>query len=250
MDANTNTHLLLIAAPSAHGKTASLRNLRNPGGVIYANFEAGKSVPFKNQFMKGADGKPQFVMTDPKQLPELIAYSEELPDVHTIVVDSLTFMMSMYCSVHVMTASDTQKAWGQYKEFFLNLMGQTVASSSKSIIFTAHTTDEYNETTMKTETMVKVQGSLMALGIEAFFSVVVAAKKKALKDLEAYQSPLLTITPQEEALGFKYVFQTQLTKDSVTERIRSPIDMWQPNETFINNDAQLVMDRLDEYYNN
>lgn len=62
------------------------------------------------------------------------------------------------------------------------------------------------------------------------------------------QSKLLTITPEEEALGFKYVYQTRLTKDTVGERIRSPLGMWDTKETFIDNNLQLVFDRLHEYY--
>jgi len=77
---------------------------------------------------------------------------------------------------------------------------------------------------------------------------VIAAKKVALNDLENYQSDLLNITPQEEALGFKYVFQTMITKDTVNERLRGPLDLFAPNETFIDNNMQLVLDRLHEYY--
>ena len=46
----------------------------------------------------------------------------------------------------------------------------------------------------------------------------------------------------------KYVFQTRLTKETVYERIRSPMGMFQINETYIDNDVQLVLNRLREYY--
>ena len=68
---------------------------------------------------------------------------------------------------------------------------------------------------------------------------------KALKD---YSSELLTITPEEEALGFKYVFQTKLTKETVNERLRGPLGLWTTKETFIDNNMQLVIARLREYY--
>lgn len=123
-----------------------------------------------------------------------------------------------------------------------------VARSTKNIIFTAHTLDQLNETDMVMETKIPVKGSLKNNGIESFFSVVIAAKKVTLKTLEGYSNDLLTITPQEEALGFKYVFQTQLTKDTVGERIRGPMGMWTPDETFIDNNVQLVLNRLHEYY--
>lgn len=77
---------------------------------------------------------------------------------------------------------------------------------------------------------------------------MVSTKKVPIKDLKGYSSDLLTITPQEEALGFKHVFQTQLTKDTVGERIRSPLGMFSKEQTYMNNDAQLLLDHLGEYY--
>lgn len=63
-----------------------------------------------------------------------------------------------------------------------------------------------------------------------------------------YSNDLLNITPDEEALGFKYVFQTRLTKDTVGERMRGPLGLFETKETFIDNNAQLVLNRLHDYY--
>ena len=70
----------------------------------------------------------------------------------------------------------------------------------------------------------------------------------ALKALKDYGSDLLTITPEEEALGFKYVFQTKITKETVNERLRGPLGLFDTKETFIDNNIQLVLNRLKEYY--
>ena len=83
---------------------------------------------------------------------------------------------------------------------------------------------------------------------ESYFSLVIATKKVPLKTLKDYQSDLLTITPEEQALGFKYVFQTKLTKETVGERLRGPLGMFDTKETFTDNNAQLVMNRLHSYY--
>lgn len=80
------------------------------------------------------------------------------------------------------------------------------------------------------------------------FSVVISTKKVKLKDLEKYKNDLLTITEDDEDIGFKYVFQTRLTKDTVNERIRAPEGMWARNETFIDNDVSLVLNRIHEHY--
>jgi len=98
------------------------------------------------------------------------------------------------------------------------------------------------------ETKVPVKGSLKNNGIESYFTIVLASKKVPLKTLREYGSPLLTITPEEEALGYKYVFQTKLTKETVHERLRGPLGLWDTKETFIDNNMQLVLNRLHEYY--
>ena len=78
--------------------------------------------------------------------------------------------------------------------------------------------------------------------------MVISTKKVPLKALRDYNSDLLNITSDEEALGFKYVFQTRLTKDTVGERMRGPLGLFETKETFIDNNAQLVLNRLHEYY--
>ena len=130
------------------------------------------------------------------------------------------------------------------------LMSQMVAKSTKNVIFLAHTANIYNEGELVTETMVKVKGSLMNNGIESFFGTVISTKKMPLSKLTEMvaDSPLFTVTEEEELVGFKYVFQTRLTKDTVNERIRSPMSMWSPKETYIDNNAQNVLERLREYY--
>lgn len=215
--------------------------LKNPEGVMYLNCEAGKRLPFNAKFK-------QFTITDPLQINEAFAKAEEMPEIHTIVVDSLTYMMDMYESVYVVNSSNTMKAWGDFAQFFKNLMQQYVAKSTKQVIFTAHTKSDLNESEMVMETYVPVKGAIKNNGVESYFTVVIASKKVPLKTLKEYQSGLLTITPEEEALGFKYVFQTKLTKDTVNERLRGPLGLFDTKETYTDNNMQLIFDRLQEYY--
>lgn len=158
-------------------------------------------------------------------------------------------MMEQYESQYVIPSTNTMKSWGNYSQFFKTLMQDQVAKSTKNIIFITHTMDVVNEAEMINETMATVKGSLKNVGLEAFFTTVISSKKLPLTKLTAYQNPLLTITEDDEILGFKYVFQTKLTKDTVNERMRSHLGLWKKEETYINNDVQLVLDRLNEYYN-
>ena len=241
MEQTYNDHLVLLCGKSATGKSASLMGLEKPEGVMYLNCESGKKLPFKAKFK-------QYTITDPYQVLEAFDAAETMDGIHTIVVDSLTYLLDMFESLYVLNSANTMKAWGDFAQYFKQLMQQKVASSSKSVIFIAHTSDTLNEGEMVMETKVPVKGSLKNNGIESYFTVVIASKKVPLKTLSIYKSDLLTITPEEEALGFKYVFQCRITKDSVNERLRGPLGLFSTQETFIDNNMQNVLDRLKDYY--
>ncbi len=238
-----NDHLILIGGKSATGKSASLMPIDLPEGVIYLNAENGKKLPFKSKFK-------ELTVTDPSQVYQAFAEAERMPNVHTIIIDTITYLMDMFESTKVLTAENTMKAWSHYAQFVKVLMSQIVAKSTKNVIFLGHTADVLNEADMVNETVVKVKGSLMNNGLESFFTNVISTKKMVLTKFNEQNanSPLFTITPEDELNGFKYVYQTRLTKDTVNERIRSPMGMWAFNETFIDNNIQFVINRLHEYY--
>lgn len=98
-----NDHLVLLCGKSATGKSASLMGLQNPEGVMYLNCEAGKKLPFKAKFK-------QYVITDPLQINEAFDAAENMPEVHTIVVDSLTYLLDMYESTYVLNAANGMQA--------------------------------------------------------------------------------------------------------------------------------------------
>lgn len=242
MDNKRNDHLVLICGMSGTGKSASLMNLKNPEGVMYLNTEAGKRLPFKSKFK-------EYTITDPHQIPDAFNHAEGMDNIHTIVIDSLVMMMDMFESKYIIGSANSMQGWSAYSQFFKNLMNQSVASSTKNTIFTSHVMDILNDKEMSMERLVKVKGSLMNTSIEAFFSVVIATKKMPLNKLEKYTNDLLIITEEDKLLGFKYVFQVKLTKDTINERIRGPLGMWNTNETYIDNCAQKLLNRLKDYYN-
>lgn len=236
-----NDYLILVSGKSATVKSASLANLRNPEQGMYINCESGKKLPFKSKF------KYNVVLQNPLQLQQCFDKAESDPDIKFIIVDTLTFLLDMYVSQYVKNAADGRKAWGDFAEYFRNMMQGMVAGSTKTVIFLAHTLDVYNETTMMNDTFIPVAGSLKNQGIEAWFSLVISTKKiKVTEDLVDHK--LLTVTPRDRAVGYKHVFQTLITKESTGERIRGPMGMFEDHETFMNNDIQMVIDRLHEYY--
>ena len=241
MSEQCNDNLVLISGKSATGKSASLMGFTNPEGVMYLNCESNKKLPFKSKFQ-------EFSITDPLQVYEAFEEAENMPDIHTIVVDTSTYLMDLFESVYVIPAADGRKAWGEYSQYWKNLMQQYVAKSSKNVIFLAHTGDVMNEGDQVMETFVPVKGALKNQGIESYFSTVVSTKRVTLTELKKYKNQHLTITPEDELVGFKYVFQTKLTKKTTGERIRSSLGMFTEQETFIDNNAQNIVDILNDYY--
>lgn len=240
-DVTQNKRLLLIMGETGTGKSASLREIENPTGVLYLNCEAGKDLPFRDKFRKE-------IITDPNQIFDLIDEAEEDPKIHTVVIDSISMLMEMYESVHIIGATDTRSKWVDYNQFVKELMQQYIATSEMRFIVLAHTNAELNEETGIREVSIPVKGALKKNGLEAFFSVAVATKKVPTKKLAKYKNDLLNITPREEAVGFKYVFQTLPTKETIGERMRGPFDLFTDEETFIDNNAGMLLDVLDEYH--
>lgn len=236
-----NPQLVLISGESAGGKSASLRNLRNQEGWLYMNCESGKRLPFKNSF-------ECVNISDPIDIYGGFDYVKGNDQKIGVIVDTTTFMMDMFESVYVVNAPNTQSAWGAYAQFWKNLMQQYVAPLGKPVIMLAHIQDVFDEKNNEMKTQVPVKGSLKANGIEAYFSTNVIAKKMPLRDLEDYKNDMLHIDEEEELLGFKHVFQTRLTKKTINTRIRSPMGMFTKEQTFIDNDCQVLLDHLKEFY--
>ena len=235
-------HLVMIVGESATGKSASLRNLPNHSRVAYLNCESGKKLPFRNKFAT-------IVVTDPYQVFDAFDEIEANPgSFDYIVIDTLTFLMEMYESIYVLNSANTMQAWSNYAQFFKELMQSKVANCKIPVIILAHTRRDLNESTMEYDVAVPVKGALKNNGLEAYFSTIVACKKVSTKELEKYKSDLLTITEEDEMLGYKHVFQTRLTKATKNDRIRSPMDMFTVQQTYIDPDAALLMQHLVEYY--
>lgn len=241
MAQNINDQLVLISGESGTGKSASLADLEDHSRTMYLNCESGKRLPFKNKFKS-------YTITDPYQVNEGFQHANGNPDFDTIIVDTLTFLMDMFESNYVIGSANTMQGWSNYAQFFKNLMQNHVANSDKQVIFLAHTRQDLDEKAMEMKTVVPIKGALKNNGIEAYFSTVVSTKKMSLKDLKDYSSNLLNITERDEMLGFKHVFQTQPTKATLGERIRSPMGLFTTAQTYMDNDVQLLLNHMRAYY--
>lgn len=235
---------ILVAGESGTGKSASLRNLRGQEGVLYINCEGGKPLPFKNKFKR-------VTIDDPREIFDLYQQVMDNPGrFHTIVTDTVSFMMDRFESVHVIGSSNTMAQWGAYGQFFKTLMYDYVAKFDGYSVMLGHLDSVLDENTGKFSYSVPVKGALKKNGLEAYFTTVVVAKKATIKEIEkdAKEGKLLTLTERDQNLGYKHVFQTRTTKATVGDRIRSPFGLFSDEETYIDNDVQLVIDKLVGYY--
>lgn len=239
--ANNNRRIALIMGPPANGKSTSLRNLKKPAGVVYFNTDR-KELPFKSAFMNVQINDPYEILS---YMDEISAQPKET--VHTIIIDTITFLMDMFETKYVVNAANTQAMWGQYAQFYKQVIDKAL-SMDKNIIFLAHEKKVMNADDMVLETKVPVKGSVGNTGVEANFEVVLSAKKITTAKLEYLDKTPLLVNDDEEGLGLMYVFQTKIDKNTLNERMRSPFGMWGKDEKYINNDIQSVIDRLDSYY--
>lgn len=243
-EGGTNDYAILIRGGSGEGKSASLRNIRDQKDWMVTNTEAGKKLPFRNQFNV-------FPITDPYEVYAAIDAIHAAPeDWKGLVVDTASFLMDQFESAYIVGAANGQKAWGDYAQFFKNLMQQYIGKLDCPVLMLSHAREMVNEASGERIIQAAVKGSLANHGMEAYFTTVISVKKMSIKDLEAqpYDDQLLRITEDERIDGYKHVFQTRPTKKTVGERIRSPIGMFTREQTFMDNDAQLLLDHVKAYY--
>jgi len=233
--------VIVVTGISGSGKSTALRNMDN---VVHLNCEEGKDILFtlKNkQFFKSTH------ITTPMQVIEYIQLAEDKPQVQTIVIDGLNYLMDMYESQFIYKSADTRSAWQDYGQFYKDLV-HNIAVSSKDFIILAHVAYRYNEQNMAIEATIPVKGALAKAGLEASFTTIIGADIVKIEDLEKYSNPLLNITEDDKEDGFKYVLQTRKFADTKNTLIKVPMGVFARNEAFIDSDMALVMQRLREYY--
>lgn len=237
-------HLLMCCGFPSAGKSTALMNLKNPEGVFYLGTESNKPLPFPDKFKKLTEG-----LQNPNDVFQLFHQLEEMPEIHTVVVDSINFLMDMFETMNIVGAKDSRAEWGNYQQFFKRIMQEYVSKSKKNWIFTAHVNAELLPTG-DYRYSVPVKGALKAQGLEAYFSIIVYARNMSLKELEPYQTDesLFKLTVKEERNKTKRVFQCDVTPDMVQSGIRAPIGCFNDSQIFMDNDFDKLLSHLDSYY--
>lgn len=234
-----NKNIVLVMGKPNSGKSSALRNL-DQSSMVYLNTDL-KETPFRDKFMASVEVANAY---------DVLGFIQDIEGNDTAkggILDTITFLMSMYERQYVINAADTQKAWGNYGNFYRELI-HAIKSGTKDYAVLAHEETILNKTEMVMEAKVPIKGAVGKIGVEADFTTIVAAKQMPIKQLEKYENELLTITDEEREDGVKYVFCTRVTADTAGEKMRSAMGLWKREELFIDNDLKLVFDRLKQYY--
>ena len=237
-----NKNLVLILGKPNTGKSASLRNLPQKT-MAYLNADL-KEIPFQSNFASSVE------IADALEVLDYIDAIEEEAGITGGVLDTITFLMQMYERQYVVPFAGTktgQSAWGDYGNFYRNMIHKLKAGS-KNYAILAHEASEYNELNSRMDSYVPIKGAVGKVGVEADFTTILSSKQMPVKTLEKYPNDLLKITDTEREDGVKYVFQTRITKDSTGEKMRSAMGLWSREELYIDNDLQLVFERLNKFY--
>lgn len=235
-----NKNVVLICGEPNTGKSTSLMLLRNQEKMAYLNCDL-KELPFKSKFAVNVE------VSDAYNVLDFIDEIEGQPGIEGGVLDTITFLMQMFERQYVSTAKDTQKAWGNYGNFYRDLIHR-LKSGTKDYAVLAHVDTVYNETKMAMDSKVPIKGAVGKVGIEADFTTILTTKQMPIKKLEGFENDLLHISDDEKEDGFKYVFVTRVSKDSVGEKMRSAMGLWTRKELYIDNDLNQVFARLKQYY--
>ena len=208
--------------------------------MVYLNTDL-KELPFRSRFLKNVEVK------DALDVLTYIQDIENAEQVEGAVLDTITFLMSMYERQYVSNSANTQKAWGDYATFYKEFI-HAIKAGTKDYAILAHEDTLLNEQTMQMESKVPVKGSVGKIGVEADFTTILSTKQMPIKKLEGFENELLHITDEEREDGFKYVFCTRVTKETIGEKMRSAMGLWSRKELYIDNDLNQVFNRLKEYY--
>lgn len=152
-----NKFIVLVMGKPNTGKTTSLRNLPQES-MVYLNTDL-KEIPFRDRFMSSVE------VADAYDIHSYIEEIENTPEVTGAVLDTLTFLMSMYERQYVINAANTQKAWGDYGNFYRDFI-HNIKAGSKHYVIMAHEETILNEQSMNLESKVPVKGAVGKVGVK------------------------------------------------------------------------------------
>lgn len=135
----TNKNIVMVMGKPNTGKSTALRNLHQES-MVYLNADL-KEIPFKDKFLSNVE------IADAYHTIGYIQDIEANTEVTGAVLDTLTFLMSMYERQYVVPLAGTkqgQSAWGDYGNFYSEVI-HAIKSGTKDYVILAHESVSLNE---------------------------------------------------------------------------------------------------------
>ena len=250
----SNKLTILIEGNSGAGKTSSFANLPNQESVLFLNCE-GKELPYKHNFCHYQITDPYQVVSAMNKLlkdePFKHPKTGEMVQIKAVVMDSFTFLMDMFEALYIRPAADTRAAWGEYGNYIRELMQNQVTKLHIPFVATTHVVTNDDMEAMEKVSRAAIKGSVgKGNGLESFFTTVLYAKQMRLRDIEPYleKATLLTLTEEEQFDEKKHVFVTRPAKQHSGDRIKSPRGMFGMNDLYVDNDVNLLINHINNFY--
>lgn len=212
---------IMVIGESGTGKSTSIRNL-DPEATFLIQI-VNKPLPFrgaKKKFIlatKDQEGN-KFITDDFEKVGKIIEKINKNPKIKTLIIDDFQYVMS----IEYMRRAE-EKGWQKFTDIaahvFQILEKNLYAREDLNVILLTHAAiDEYGR--MKAKTIGKMIDEKITI------------------------EGLCTIVLQAKMVDDKYMFQTQSDPTTIA---KSPMGMFE--EKLIPNDLKLVIDRIEEYYN-
>jgi len=218
---------ILVIGESGSGKSTATRNL-NPKETFYINV-IGKPLPFKgwkSKFVTYNKETKKGNLITANEAPTisaiLIAVSEKMPEIKTIIIDDAQYIMS-----YEFMKRAKERGFDKFVEIAQNMFNVFIASDRLrddiTVVFLTHSEDVNGNGYTKTK--MKTIGKMLddKITVEGLFTIV------------------LQSICRKTQLGMEYLFMTQ---NDGTTTAKSPMDMFKTEEP---NDLVVILDKVKKY---
>ena len=220
---------IFILGDSGTGKSTSLRNLKPEETFIIQCLN--KKLPFKGWKSKYIDmneenpnGNKSFSKDYTVIRKQLKYISNKRPEIKTIILDDSSYLLTDDFMTRVTQKVNKGEGFEKYNQiahnFYSLLELVDTLREDLIVVFMAHTQTD-DQGIRKFKTVGKLLDSMIIL--EGMVTIII---ESSIKD-------------------GKYVFQTN--KKDGTEPCKSPLEMFDENELFIENDLNVVLDKIRKF---
>lgn len=218
---------------SGTGKTTACQKLMELPTTLYIIAEVGMKRP---TFPTGCT-----LLELPDSATLVSTISEELTQksYNTVIVDSYSACISRYETDHVISATNTQDAWGKYGQYHVACIGylSELANAGFNVIVINHKKEIYDKEGNLLRSTLPLKGAMANYGVEATFNIMVECCTLDPISIAAFPNPHLVITPREQRQQVKHCFKLEADIGDLSPLIKIPTQLYGEDSLVVNADT-------------